>query len=130
MSPNIGYHTRLYSDASQKITGGSFGGEFDLATIERLVNAHFNVIVKPSGFPVFVDKQGREVWLYVTVDPRSTSKGKAAWAGWRLQQRHLEEQQEREQASLSAEIENLMDGLSHEEIVRRLKGEPDENQGK
>lgn len=76
MSKNIGYHTRLDSNNTVKVTGGSFGGSTDQETIERLVNAHFSVRIKPSGRAVFVDNQDREVTLYITVDPMSTEKGK------------------------------------------------------
>ena len=76
MSKNIGYHTRLYTDNTRKIVGGSFGGQIDAETVERLVNLHFEVFVKPSGRAVFVDQQGREVHLYLSVDPENTEKGK------------------------------------------------------
>lgn len=36
---NIGYHTRLDGENSKKISGGSFGGSFDMETVERLVCA-------------------------------------------------------------------------------------------
>ena len=75
---NIGYHTRLHLNNSVKVVGGSFGGSLDIETANRLVNAHFTVIVKPSGRPVFVDREGREVSLYISVDPEATEKGKEA----------------------------------------------------
>lgn len=78
MNKNIGYHTRLDNANSCKVTGGSFGGAVDQETVERLVNHHFSVRIKPSGRAVFVDKQDREVSLYITVDPLSTEKGKQA----------------------------------------------------
>ena len=69
---NIGYHTRLINNNASKVCGGSFGGALDLETANRLVNTHFNVIVKTSGTPVFVDREGREVSLYMSVDPSLT----------------------------------------------------------
>lgn len=85
MSKKIGYHTRLENANSCKVTGGSFGGAIDQETVERLVNVHFSVRIKPSGRAVFVDKQDREVSLYITVDPLSTEKGKQALRDWRTE---------------------------------------------
>lgn len=120
MSKNIGYHTRLYADHNVKVVGGSFGGSIDQETVERLTRL-FTVVVKPSGTPVFVDREGREVRLYLTVDPGATKVGKAALVEHqekkRIELARLREQEEADQR----EIEDLMDGLSHEEIIRRLK---------
>ena len=77
---NIGYHTRLISDNTVKVVGGSFGGRFDIETANRLVKSHFSVAVKQSGRAVFVDKRGREVSLYFTVDAGETDAGKKALA--------------------------------------------------
>ena len=122
MSKNIGYHTRLYTDNTRKIVGGSFGGQIDAETVERLVNLHFEVFVKPSGRAVFVDQQGREVHLYLSVDPENTEKGKNALTSWRRRRNaELEANRERMEAE-EAEVESLLAGLSHDEIVRRLKG--------
>lgn len=120
MSENIGYHTRLQSDNTQKIVGGSFGGRIDLQTVERLVKAHFTVTVKPSGRPVFVDKQGREVSLYFTIDPQATTKGAQALKDWREQRaREFKAEQEREEKETN-ERENAMSNMTHDEIMRRL----------
>lgn len=120
-SKNIGYHTRLRGDDSTKIVGGSFGGEIDADTVQRLVKSHFSVTVKPSGFCVFVDKQGREVSLYITVSAKDTEAGKAALKAWYAARAEAERIAEEREQQASDEIESLMDGLSHEEIVRRLK---------
>lgn len=117
MSKTIGFHTRLYDKNTVKLTGGSFGGTFTPETVEKLVNNFFDVQVKPSGTPVFVDKEGRQVSLYVTVDPASTEKGKAAL------EKHRKEmlvQSQKEQAEES-EIEELLAEMSNEEILRRLR---------
>lgn len=122
MSKDIAYHTRLYSDNTRKIVGGSFGGQIDAETVERLVNSHFEVFVKPNGRAVFLDQDGREVRLYLSVDPDNTEKGKAALAKWqRRRNAELEGNLERMEAE-EAEVESLLAGLSHDEIVKRLKG--------
>lgn len=122
-SKNIGYHTRLYSDNRVKIQGGSFGGSLDMETAERLVKSWFTVIVKPSGTPVFVDREGREVSLYISVDARETDAGKAALKAWNAANEKAWAEQEAQEAAASEEIDDLMEGLSHKEIVRRLKGD-------
>lgn len=118
-SKNIGYHTRLYSDHNVKVVGGSFGGQVDQETIERLTRL-FTVVIKPSGTPVFVDREGREVRLYITVDPASTNIGKKAVLEYN-EKRRAESAKALETAQ-EEEINSLMQGMSHEEILRRLKG--------
>ena len=118
-SRNIGYHTRAWADGT-KVCGGSFGGSINQETVERLVKAHFKVIVKPSGRPVFVDRMDREVHLYIAVDPRVTKVGMEALCKWQVVRRAVLLQAEAEEKV--REIEELLDSLSHEEIVRRLKG--------
>lgn len=128
MSKNIGYHTRRMGLDNYKVCGGSFGksGETDNSisqeTIERLVKSHFTVAVKPSGSAVFVDKGGREVSLYISVDAKETSAGKAALKAWNEANWKAWEESERLEKQAQEEIDNLMEGLSHEEILRRLKG--------
>jgi hypothetical protein len=114
---NIGWHTRLLSDNTQKIVGGSFGGEVSIETANRLVNSHFTVVVKNSGRSVFVDREGREVTLYILVDPEITDKGKAVIAQYRAEKKRKDS--ECEQANQDM-IESLMDGLTSEEIIKRL----------
>jgi len=118
MANNIGWHTRSYSDNKVKISGGSFGGKIDQETVERLVKAFFTVKIKPSGTGVFVDKAGREVMLYLTIDPLNTVVGKEQK---RLHDKEkvsfLKQEQEKEK-----EIDEILSGLSTDEILRRLKG--------
>ena len=116
---SIGYHTRLSGQNSVKLVGGSFGGPFGMETVERLVKHHFKVEMRPSGRPIFVDREGRHVMLYVTVDPETTEAGKAALADYRAAQA---------KAGLDAEgkarrIQALMEELSDDEILRRLGDE-------
>lgn len=123
MSKNIGYHTRLHNNNTVKVCGGSFGGTIDNETVERLVKSHFTVAVKHSGSVVFVDRAGREVSLYLAVDASATEAGKAALKAWHEANRKIWAEQEEQEHFANLEIDNLMDGLSYEEIVRRLKGE-------
>ncbi len=120
--PNIGYHTRLYENNTFKVFGGSFGGLLDTDTANRLVNTHFSVVIKNSGTAVFVDKEGREVSLYITVDASSTDKGIAAIKQWRKERYAREALEATERELHEGMINDLMEGLSYEEIVRRLSG--------
>lgn len=117
MSVNIGYHTRLYSNNAVKVVGGSFGGQIDMETVERLVKAHFSVKIKPSGSGVFVDKEGREVSLYLSVDPLKTTTGKAAKTEY-CKRKVAEYEAE---AAKEREIEELMLSLSADEILEKLR---------
>ena len=114
---SIGYHTRLSENNTVKVCGGSFGGAFDLETANRLVKHHFTVKARPSGTLVFVDCEGREVSLYVTVDPGITDAGKAARQEW-LKSREAVEQRESAQR---AELEDALENMTVEEALRRLK---------
>lgn len=117
MKKNIGYHTRLYSDPSVKVVGGSFGGDISMETVERIVNAHFSVKIEESGHARFVDKNGREVYLYLSVDPLSTSKGKEAMTEyWKDRQRKEEEEKQKRE-----EIEAILDGMTSDEILAKLR---------
>lgn len=122
MHKNICFHTRL-ANGDQKTTGGTFGGSYDLDTIERLSKAWFTVQVRNSGRPVFVDRQGREVNVYIYVDPMDTEIGRKAVAECRAERRRRYEAEDALEQARQEELETLMDSMPHEEIVRRLKGE-------
>lgn len=119
MSENIGYHTRAYLDHTRKLVGGSFGGSVSMETVNRLTRL-FTVTVKPSGRCVFVDREGRECTLYITVDADKTDIGKAAIARWRVEQAAEAERAERQREREAEELATAMAGLSHEEILARL----------
>lgn len=125
--PNIGWHARSTVD-DRKLVGGSFGGEFSMDTanrlVNRLVNNLFDVVIKPSGTARFVDKSGREVRLYMSIDACNTEKGKAVLKEWR-EARRIEAEREAElEERRQSELEEAMRGLSHEEVLRRLALQP------
>lgn len=113
----ISYHTRLEDDNRVKVSGGTFGGTVDYETVNRLAKAFFTVSIKPSGRAVFVDKEGREVNLYIKVDAETTSIGIEAKRVWRAE-RH---RQDGEDKMLREEIDSAMAKLTPEEVLRRLK---------
>lgn len=118
MKKSIGYHTRLHTNNNVKIVGGTFGGDISLETANRLVSSHgYTVIIKPSGNPVFVDKEGREVSLYFTIDPALTEIGRKAIEENNRKQaalRRIEEEKEEE-------IYNILSSMSNDEILKLLK---------
>ncbi|UTC28513.1 hypothetical protein GURKE_05110 [Brevundimonas phage vB_BpoS-Gurke] len=118
MHKNIGYHTRLRKNHTVKAAGGCFGGDFGMETANRLVKHHFTVTMTPSGRPVFVDRQGREVTLYMTVDPETTEAGKAAMADYRRAQAAAQKVEDEK----ARRVEELMDTMSNDEIIQRLGG--------
>ncbi|USN14397.1 hypothetical protein KABACHOK_05840 [Brevundimonas phage vB_BpoS-Kabachok] len=113
---NVGYHTRLKSDNTVKAAGGSFGGDFGQETAERLVKHHFTVKVRPSGSLTFVDRQGREVSLYMTIDPETTEAGKAALAEHRRAQAAAQAVED----DKARQVQDLMDTMTNDEIIARL----------
>lgn len=116
---NIGYHTRLV-DTDVKVKGGCFGGSLDGETVNRLVTSHFKVEVSNSGHPYFVDKQGRRVRLYLSVDARNTPQGMAALKAWHREQEQAAKKEAELFSQQQAELQAAMAGLSHEEVMRRL----------
>lgn len=114
----ISYHTRLEADNQVKVSGGTFGGAVDYETVNNLVEAFFNVSIKPSGRAVFVDKEGREVSLYIKVEAETTVIGIEAKRVWRAEMRR----KDCEDRLLRGEIDAAMAKLSQEEVLRRLKG--------
>lgn len=122
MRNSIGYHTRQYGDDSVKCVAGSFGGSLDLDTVARLLHAHkYTVAVKPTGYPVFVDAQGRPVRLYISVDPEATDIGREALRVWRAEKSLNDAERQRIEDALQAEIDEALSGLTHEEILARLR---------
>ena len=121
MSTNIGYHTRLYADPSVKVVGGSFGGDIDQSTVDRLVSAHFTVTVKPSGTAVFVDRQGREVRAYISIDAAKTKAGIAALAVYRADRARSEAARQALEEAQQAELDDALASMTHDEAIRRLK---------
>lgn len=115
---SIGYHTRKSGQDSVKLTGGSFGGAVDMETVNRLVKSHFTVKVKNSGHAVFVDREGREVSVYITVDASSTDAGKAALVEYRkeVEARQVVEQEKERR------VQELIDSMSSDEVIKRLEG--------
>lgn len=121
MSNNICYHTRAASgeNVGQKLTGGSFGGAIDQDTVERITR-RFDVKIKPSGTPVFVDKEGREVNLYFSIDPRKTEKGKAALKQYQHEQARIWEEEKAKREKEEQELAELLSNFTHEELIKRL----------
>lgn len=113
---NICYHTRLDGRNTVKVVGGTFPGSFDWETVERLVKSQFTVKVMPSGRTVFVDKGGRAVTVYVTVDPDQTQAGKLALS----EDRKARDEREKVEAEKAAQVEELLSNLTHDEIIKRL----------
>ncbi|QIG74364.1 hypothetical protein EVC08_052 [Rhizobium phage RHph_N65] len=111
---SIGFHTRSKADNRIKLSGGSFGGAIDMETVERLVKALFTIEMLPSGSATFVDREGRQVSLYLSIDPAMTETGKRLLAQEAEARRAATEARERL-------LEELLDGLSTEEAIKRLQ---------
>lgn len=126
-SKSICYHTRHRSTGA-KAAGGTFGfttpGKyFDQETIERLLKNHaFKVEFTKSGSPTFVDKEGRQVHLYINVDPLFTSIGQEAQKAYLAERRKQVAQEEQQRVARERELEGLIAELGDEEALRRLKG--------
>lgn len=100
---------------------GSFGGSLDMDTVDRLVNRQLSVEIQPSGRACFVDREGRKVALWVNADPDITEKGKQARAEWALLERRKAEEQKKLQEELDNELEELVDRIGAEEVLKWLR---------
>lgn len=116
----IHYHTSLYH-STNPARSAAFVGDFDELTVNRLVNALFTVTVKPAGVPVFVDVEGREVYLYVSVDPCKTEAGKEALLVYQQEREKREKEARKLQEAQEDEIESLIAGMSREDLLARLR---------
>lgn len=119
MGKNIGYHTR--SMTGEKLSGGSFGGQIDMETVNRLTR-NYSVRIKESGTAVFVNSNGVDVYLYLTVDPSTTEKGKAARSEWYEREKVERAAREKLRREQEARLSELLDGMDTEEAIRRLSG--------
>jgi DNA-binding protein YbaB len=117
MHNSIGYHTRLSGQNTVKVCGGSFGGSIDLETVNRLVRHHFTVKARPSGSLVFVDREGREVSLYISIDPEITEAGKLSRLAFR---KALEAKQEIDDRKRE-QLEDTLSGMSVDEALDKLR---------
>lgn len=116
MGKSIVYHTRG-SMTGVRITGGSFSGSFDIDTVNRLLRAHkYTAIVKPSGHTVFVDSAGREVSLYLFVDPAETGIGNEAIVNHRAEMNRLQKLDEAKERRVNELIANM----TTDELLERL----------
>jgi hypothetical protein len=120
MHKSICYHVRLSGQNSTLLASGSFGGDISQDTVERLAKSHFTVKVLNSGRAVFADKAGKEVSLYLHVNPETTTIGKEAIRADRVRRAEIAKAQDDLDESQESGIKELMSSLSHDEIVRRL----------
>ena len=116
---SIHYRTRLVDNDVMSATSvwefaSSFGGAIDAETVERLVDRHFKVKITDKGAAYFEDRNGKIVHLYIRVNPAHTKQGVQLTKVWRTEQRAKEE-------LMQQEIDMLMDGMTQEEILDRLR---------
>ena len=116
---SIHYRTRLVDDDTMSATSvwefaSSFGGAIDAETVERLVDRHFKVKITDKGAVYFEDRNGKIVHLYIRVSPARVKQGVQLAKAWRAEQRAKEE-------LMQQEIDMLMDGMTQEEILDRLR---------
>lgn len=120
MHKNICYHTRLSGKNSVKVCGGTFGGQIDMETVEQLVKSQFTVTIKNSGNAVFIDKEGREVSLYINIDPLSTKVGNEAKAKHNKENSERVERDKKIEEEKMSRLEAIMESMTTEEIIAKL----------
>lgn len=119
MGNNIGWHIRRCSDGV-KTRGGSFGGDIDMETANRLVNVFLDAEVMPSGTVVLKDKKtGETVWLYLSIDARKTEKGKEALKQYNAGRLKKEKEEEERRARVMQALDDL--SLDQLEAILSIK---------
>ena len=110
------YH--INSQDGRRIVGGTLGSDMDLNAAAMRLVAELDVAVLPSGRVSFM-RNGAPVYAYLSVSPEDTEKARAAIAADR--QRCAAEAAAR--LAKQAELDDLLDALTVDEAIARLKGE-------
>lgn len=116
------YHSRLFAHHPTKVVGGSITADSLDDAADYLVSQH-TVTVKPSGRAIFVDREGREVNLYLSIEPAETAKGQAALRADREERELAERIRAEHEAAQQLELAELLRAIDTEEAIRRLKGD-------
>lgn len=109
------YHARGQNDVK------TVGGTLKYATLDdgaKFVESCFDVMVLPSGRVSFA-QNGKPVFVYLSVDPAQTEKGRAAIAADSAQRaaRHAEIK------ARETELQDLIDSIGVDAALSKLKGE-------
>lgn len=118
---NKGFTYREYNSIGKPTSAGSFRGEVNTDTIEKLVNK-YETTVTNSGDVYFVNKNGDKINLYIHIRPMNTKKGQDAYRAWQVRQQKEAAEEYAKMEEERKSIEAAMLGLSTEEILLRLKG--------
>lgn len=115
------YHIR--NSKGEKILGGTIGMsngiDLNLAA-DRIVKEH-DMIVTNSGRVSFA-KNGAEVFIYLSVDPSETDKGKKILKEWHAERaKKLKEEEEERLDKQSEELNEALEGIGIEKAIEILK---------
>lgn len=115
MHKSIYYNIRD-SLTGEKLSGGSFSGELNQDTVDRLVAGRLSVVVSQSGDPFFINNKGRRVSLYIGISPAETTAGRLALADYR----DKEEARVKAERQRERDLQALLDGMSTDEAIALL----------
>lgn len=101
-----------------KVIGGTMGDGVDLNQAADRLTGWLDVVVMPSGRLSFAHK-GQPVWVYLSVDPAGTDKGKAALKAHNAARRQAEADEQAKQDQLQA----LVDDIGLDAALARLRGD-------
>lgn len=112
------YHLRNMQ--GQKVVGGTFAQGMSLEEAAHWLVDGAELTVTNSGQVHFL--YGKQpVWVYLSVDPLQTEKGRLALKAWRDEERnHLDREAELNR-DLERELEDLVDEVGLYEVVRLLR---------
>lgn len=97
-------HARGWGDAAESVTRGLDAG------------------ISPSGRSIWVDKQGREVDLYLHISPEMTIRGAGLLHIARQEKTRREAEEQVRVTALEESLASLLDSMTPEQAIKRLKG--------
>lgn len=107
-------HTR--GQNGEKYSGGTWYCDGDLNQAADQLTASHDIIVTNSGRVSFVDKNGRMISIYLTIDPAETEKGK------RVLKEHNEKKR-REEKERQEKLNQLVASVGIDRAIEILGGD-------
>lgn len=119
------YHLRNMQ--GQKVVGGTLPRNMSLEDAANWLVEGAELTVTNSGQVHFL--YGKQpVWVYLSVDPLQTEKGRLALKAWRDEERNRLDREAELNRDHERELEDLVDEIGLDEVIRLLKERRNEGQ--
>jgi hypothetical protein len=112
------YHTRCYRSGS-KLSGGTIHADNYQDAIEK-ISRMFQVAMTPTGNLYYIDKQNRDVYLYISIHPEYTINGIEQVKSIRAERTKRQQIAYTEEERKRVQLESILDGISIDEAIEKL----------